>query len=101
MRATSLSRVLLGFTAVHIFSAVDVYAAAGSCESVVALRLPKTSVATQSVAESNYSPSPEVARMPVAAFCRVVGTSQPASGSQIGFEVWLPKKDWNGRLKMF
>jgi feruloyl esterase len=30
-----------------------------------------------------------------------VGTSQPASGSRIGFEVWLPKKDWNGRLKMF
>ena len=101
MRATSLSRVLVGFTAVHIFSAADVYAAAGSCESVVALRLPKTSVATQSVAESSYSPSPDIPRMPVAAFCRVVGTSQPASGSHIGFEVWLPKKDWNGRLKMF
>jgi feruloyl esterase len=30
-----------------------------------------------------------------------VGVSQPAAGSRIGFEVWLPKADWNGRLKMF
>ena len=100
MRATAFSRILLGFAAVHIFGAVEA-ASPGSCESVVALRLPKTTVATQSVAEPTYAPSPDIPRMAVTPFCRVVGTSQPASGSRIGFELWMPKKDWNGRLKMF
>jgi feruloyl esterase len=35
------------------------------------------------------------------AFCRVQGVSTPVAGSEIGFEVWLPKaKDWTRRLHM-
>jgi feruloyl esterase len=102
MRAPVSSRVLLAAAAVQIFSATEVWAAsAGSCESVVTLRLAKTTLATQSISDSTYSPSSDIPRMSVAPFCRVAGVSQPVSGSRIGFEVWLPKKDWNGRLKMF
>ena len=33
------------------------------------------------------------------AFCRVMGTAQPAAGSEIHFELWLvPRADWNGKL---
>ena len=102
MRATVFLRVLLGFAAVQIFSTASVQAATpGSCESVVTLRLQKTALGTQSIAGPTYSPSSDIPRMPVPPFCRVAGTSEPAAGSHIGFEIWLPKKDWNGRLKMF
>jgi len=32
------------------------------------------------------------------AFCRVVGSIHPTADSDIGFEVWLPRDDWNGRF---
>ena len=32
------------------------------------------------------------------AFCRVAGRIHPEPGSEIGFEVWMPAQDWNGRL---
>jgi feruloyl esterase len=32
------------------------------------------------------------------AFCRVAGTSQPTSDSDIRFEVWLPLSGWNGKF---
>src|SRR5581483_3529700 len=32
--------------------------------------------------------------------CRVTDTIRPVAGSQIGFELWLPKQGWNGRLVM-
>ena len=35
------------------------------------------------------------------AFCRVRGTVSPVAGSKIGFEVWLPATDWNGKIEMF
>lgn len=38
----------------------------------------------------------EVAGLP--AFCRVVGSLHPEAGSDIGFEVWMPAKDWDGRF---
>ena len=102
MRSRIFTRVLLGVAAAQIFSTTDVLAAApGTCESVVTLRLPKTTLGTQSIYDTTYSPSPDIPRMSVAPFCRVAGVSQPVSGSRIGFEIWLPKKDWNGRLKMF
>ncbi len=31
------------------------------------------------------------------AFCRVVGHATPTPQSRIGFEVWLPEKNWSGR----
>ena len=32
-------------------------------------------------------------------FCRVQGVLQPTSDSRIGFEVWLPTENWNGRFQ--
>lgn len=32
------------------------------------------------------------------AFCRVVGHIAPESGSDVGFEIWLPLSEWDGRL---
>lgn len=32
------------------------------------------------------------------AFCRVVGRIRPEPGSDIGFEVWMPRDGWDGRL---
>jgi feruloyl esterase len=102
MRAQVFWRVLLAVGAVQIFSATEARAASpGTCETVVTLRLSKTTLGTQSVSDSTYSPSPDIPRMSVTPFCRVAGVSQPVPGSRIGFEVWLPKQGWNGRLKMF
>jgi feruloyl esterase len=36
----------------------------------------------------------------VPAFCRVTGVVRPNKSSRIGYEVWLPEKNWNGRFKM-
>jgi hypothetical protein len=47
------------------------------------------------ITDASGTPTP-VAGLP--AFCRVVGTLQPEAGSNIGFEVWLPSKDWEGRF---
>ena len=32
------------------------------------------------------------------AFCRVIGRIRPTPDSDIGFEVWLPRDNWDGRL---
>ena len=32
------------------------------------------------------------------AFCRIVGHIHPEAGSDIGFEVWMPTANWDGRL---
>lgn len=32
------------------------------------------------------------------AFCRVTVAMQPSSDSQIQVEIWMPRKDWNGRF---
>ena len=37
----------------------------------------------------------ELSNLP--AFCRVVGYATPTPQSHIGFEVWLPEKNWSGR----
>jgi len=33
------------------------------------------------------------------AFCRVEAVARPAPGSAIGIEVWLPARNWNGKLQ--
>jgi feruloyl esterase len=101
MRALWVSRVvaLLCLAAVDLVGAPSARAATETCESVVSLRLQKTTVATQSVS-GEFAPAADVPRIPVTPFCRVRGVSQPVAGSRIGFELWLPKAGWNGKLKM-
>lgn len=39
---------------------------------------------------TDYSTLPE--------FCRIIGSIHPTSDSDIGFELWLPAENWNGRF---
>ena len=78
--------------------------AAGSCESLSALKLPDTTVTmAQSVAAGAFSPpaagggGQTYSTLP--AFCRVAATIKPTSDSDIKVEVWLPASGWNGKYQ--
>lgn len=49
---------------------------------------------SRTIVEAQPGPSSD----PVA--CRIRGQARPREGSRIGFEVWTPRKPWNGRLLM-
>ena len=79
---------------------------AGPCESLASLELTDTKiVAAEVVAAGAYQPAkpffvptPPDVYSGLPAFCRVAGYVAPVAGSHIGFEVWLPTLDWNGKL---
>jgi feruloyl esterase len=78
--------------------------AAGSCESLSALKLPDTTVTmAQSVAAGAFSPPAArgggQAYSTLPAFCRVAATIKPTSDSDIKVEVWLPASGWNGKYQ--
>jgi feruloyl esterase len=75
--AVAISSVLAAF-AVH----------ANDCAALAGVKLPHVRVTDVERVE---------AKLDAPAFCRVQGEAQPTADSQIGFEVWLPEKDWNGR----
>jgi hypothetical protein len=75
-------------------------AAAASCESLISLKLPETTItAAQPIAAGTYTaPDGEVfTNMP--AFCRLAATLTPTSDSDIGIEVWMPASIWNGKFE--
>ncbi len=79
-------------------------AAAGSCESLSALKLPDTTITmAQSVAAGAFSPPTGggggQAYSTLPAFCRVAATITPTSDSDIKVEVWLPASGWNGKYQ--
>jgi Tannase and feruloyl esterase len=86
-----------------------------SCESLRALKLPDTTIVlAERVAAGafslpnpyiggSWSPGPRggipiVAPANLPAFCRVAGVIRPVADSEIGFEVWLPLANWNGKF---
>jgi feruloyl esterase len=71
--------------------------AAASCESLLSLSLPHTTISlAQSVPPGTFTPPVGAPLTGLPAFCRVVGASHPTSDSNIGFEVWIPSgADWN------
>src|SRR5687768_17971006 len=78
--------------------------AAGSCESLSALKLPDTTITmAQSVAAGAFSPPAAggggQAYSTLPAFCRVAATIKPTSDSDIKIEVWLPSSGWNGKYQ--
>ncbi|HUP38974.1 MAG TPA: tannase/feruloyl esterase family alpha/beta hydrolase [Vicinamibacterales bacterium] len=78
--------------------------AAGSCESLSALKLPGTTITlAQSVAAGRFSPSSgggaAQAYSGLPAFCRVAATLTPTADSDIKIEVWLPASGWNGKYQ--
>jgi len=65
-------------------------ARAATCESLLGLSLPQVTI--RSATTSNPS-------LPaVQPFCRVIAAATPTSRSNIGFEVWLPLDNWNGKF---
>jgi hypothetical protein len=80
---------------------------AAECEGLAALKLPHTTITlAQTVAPGAFKLPPGVssaivifpdAKLP--AFCRVSGTIQPSSDSNIQFEIWMPASGWNGKLQ--
>lgn len=48
------------------------------------------------VPDRRVAPTTTFAQLP--AFCRVAGTLAPTLDSKIGFELWLPASNWNGRF---
>jgi feruloyl esterase len=80
--------------------------AAATCDSLVGLKLPNTTITSaQTVAAGAFTLPPGVPASPFGApsfkklpdFCRVEGVIQPSSDSHIEFEVWMPAFGWNGR----
>jgi feruloyl esterase len=76
-----------------------------SCESLVSLSLPNTSITSaQTVSAGSFVP-PVPDRLQtfpygtLAAFCRVAATLKPSSDSDIRIEVWLPVSGWNGKFQ--
>jgi feruloyl esterase len=80
-------------------------AGATSCENLVSLTLPDTTIiAAQSVAAGAFTP-PKPPALPIPAsykelpaFCRVAASVRPTNDSDIKFEVWMPAAGWNGRF---
>jgi len=72
---------------------------AATCESLVTLSLPHTTITlAQSVPAGTFTPPVGPPQPGLPAFCRVVGASHPTSDSNIGFEVWIPDSaTWNGK----
>ena len=80
-----------------------------SCGELAKLNLPTTTItAADDIAAGTFVPPPGAFGPPappgapppyagLPSFCRVAGTITPAPGSEIRFEVWLPKT-WNGRF---
>jgi feruloyl esterase len=90
--------VLLIAGAASALGAVD--ARAASCESLVDLALPDTTILSATpvpagpLAAVGVVPGDSLLQTP--AFCRVVGVTTPA----VRFEVWLPLDGWNRKLQV-
>jgi feruloyl esterase len=69
-----------------------------SCESLASLSLPDTTITVAALVPAG-SFDPPGAPPPIdTAACRVAGSIQPTSDSDIRFEVWMPADAWNGKF---
>ena len=89
---------------VAVWVSTEALTAAGSCESLSALKLPDTTITmAQSVAAGAFSPPAGggggQAYSTLPAFCRVAATIKPTSDSDIKVEMWLPASGWNGKYQ--
>jgi feruloyl esterase len=71
-----------------------------SCESLVSLKLPHTTIVSASVAAEGPLTQGRAGGPPplvVPARCVVKAVSKPSSDSEIQIELWLPVSGWNGK----
>jgi feruloyl esterase len=74
--------------------------ATAPCEGLAAIALPHSTITTAGAVEAGVFTPPGVQSLNVTrSFCRVVATVKPAADSNITVEVWLPARDWNGKLQ--
>ena len=74
--------------------------AAGDCDSLSKLALPKTTITrAESMPAGSFTPPHGKAIPNLPAFCRVAGVIKPTSDSDIQFEVWMPASGWNGKFQ--
>ncbi len=95
MRRTSWINVLL--TSALLGCSVE--ARAASCGSLRSLSLESTAITTAEQVDNGTLAPPygsSLASLP--AFCRIAGVIRPTHDSEIGFEVWMPVENWNGRF---
>ena len=98
-----VGRTLLTLVAFGLFAA---YAhaqptATVSCERLVALSIPDTTIASaETVAAGAFNSSPQDPSFKtLPAFCRVVGVVHRANDTGVKFEAWLPLQNWNGEFR--
>ena len=107
MTKRSIARIATGImcAAVAYFVGVRAVApvgAAGSCESLMSLKLPATTITRAEVMEGS-----DIVRLATGPFrsraipgaCRVAATLRPSSDSEINMEIWMPVSNWNGKYQ--
>jgi Tannase and feruloyl esterase len=76
-------------------------AASPSCASLASLLLPYATVTiAKEVTSGSFTPpgsTTPITGLPP--FCRVAGDATPTIESHIGFEVWIPLSNWNGKYE--
>ena len=98
----ALATILLAFAGAAPAFATD-------CSDLASLTLPNTKITMAKLVDAGgfQPPASPFGRPPgvaatsykgMPAFCRVTATLAPTSDSDIKIEVWLPAKNWNGKL---
>jgi feruloyl esterase len=95
---------------VIVFVISSSVAAAGTCESLAKIALPRATVTlAEAVPAGRLTlptgalptfpgfPAPNLGNLP--ALCRVAATLKPTADSDIKIEVWMPASNWNGKLE--
>ena len=73
-------------------------AAAASCESLMSLSLPSTTITLAKVETAAELPGVKLPpAKPLPDTCRVAATLRPSSDSEIAMEIWMPVSNWNGK----
>jgi hypothetical protein len=90
-----LSACALGFPLIG----GSAFAASPSCASLVSLTLPSSTITVaEKITSGSFTPpgsTTPITGLPP--FCRVAGDATPTTESHIGFEVWIPLSNWNGK----
>src|SRR5258705_13960571 len=77
-------------------------ASAASCESLRALALPHTTIASAAAVPAGPFQAPRTAAPPAVilpAHCRVAAVLAPSGDSRIQVEGWVPAEKWNGKFQ--
>jgi len=83
-------------------AATDSAKAETTCDQLKQIKLDHVQVdVAERHGEGSYTAPDGPQLKDMSAFCRVHGTATPVAGSKIGFELWLPESEWNGKLEMF